>query len=104
MSHNSKAIYQRYMGWYDANPANLNPLPPEPPRTHYVEAMGGAGRGARQGRRGHRRRRVSLGGDAAEPRRLRRPENDKAAREQLAGVYTQLGYRKPKPVRGATSI
>ena len=28
MSHNSKAIYQRYIGWYDANPANLNPLPP----------------------------------------------------------------------------
>ena len=28
MSHNSKAIYQRYIGWYDANPANLNALPP----------------------------------------------------------------------------
>ena len=27
-SHNAKAIYQRYLGWYDANPANLNPLPP----------------------------------------------------------------------------
>ena len=29
MSHNSKAIYQRYLGWYDANPAHLNQLPPE---------------------------------------------------------------------------
>ena len=27
-SHNAKAVYQRYLGWYDANPANLNPLPP----------------------------------------------------------------------------
>lgn len=30
MSHDSKAVYQRYMGWYDANPARLSPLPPEP--------------------------------------------------------------------------
>ncbi|MGH2634352.1 MAG: alkyl sulfatase dimerization domain-containing protein, partial [Tepidiformaceae bacterium] len=37
-----KAVYQRYMGWYDANPANLNPLPPEPAAQKYVAAMGGA--------------------------------------------------------------
>ena len=43
-SHNSKAIYQRYLGWYDANPANLNPLPPTERGKHYVEAMGGAER------------------------------------------------------------
>lgn len=43
-SHNSKAIYQRYLGWYDANPANLNPLPPTERGKHYVEAMGGADR------------------------------------------------------------
>jgi alkyl sulfatase BDS1-like metallo-beta-lactamase superfamily hydrolase len=42
MSHNAKAIYQRYLGWYDANPANLNPLPPEPASKKYVAAMGGA--------------------------------------------------------------
>ncbi|MFT3729684.1 MAG: alkyl sulfatase dimerization domain-containing protein [Terricaulis sp.] len=42
LSHNSKAIYQRYLGWYDANPANLNPLPPEPAAKKYVAAMGGA--------------------------------------------------------------
>lgn len=29
LSHNVKAVYQRYMGWYDANPVNLNPLTPE---------------------------------------------------------------------------
>lgn len=42
MSHNSKAIYQRYLGWYDANPAHLNALPPEPASKRYVAAMGGA--------------------------------------------------------------
>jgi alkyl sulfatase BDS1-like metallo-beta-lactamase superfamily hydrolase len=42
MSHNSKAVYQRYLGWYDANPANLDPLPPVERATKYVAYMGGA--------------------------------------------------------------
>ncbi|MCR5107106.1 MAG: MBL fold metallo-hydrolase [Lachnospiraceae bacterium] len=29
LSHNIKAVYQKYMGWYDANPVNLNPMSPE---------------------------------------------------------------------------
>ena len=41
VSHNVKAVYQRYMGWYDANPANLWPHPPEALATRYVAAMGG---------------------------------------------------------------
>jgi alkyl sulfatase BDS1-like metallo-beta-lactamase superfamily hydrolase len=41
MSHNAKAIYQRYLGWYDGNPAHLNPLPPEEANKRYVDAMGG---------------------------------------------------------------
>jgi alkyl sulfatase BDS1-like metallo-beta-lactamase superfamily hydrolase len=41
VSHNVKAIYQRYMGWYDANPANLWPHPPEGAAGRYVTAMGG---------------------------------------------------------------
>jgi len=27
LPHNAKAVSQKYLGWYDANPANLNPLP-----------------------------------------------------------------------------
>ena len=41
VSHNVKAIYQRYMGWYDANPANLWTHPPESVAERYVAAMGG---------------------------------------------------------------
>lgn len=41
-NHNSKAIYQFYIGWYDGNPANLYPLPPEEVGKKYVEFMGGA--------------------------------------------------------------
>ena len=43
LSHNSKAVYQKYLGWYDGNPANLNPLPPVEEARKYVEYMGGAG-------------------------------------------------------------
>ncbi|ETT25041.1 alkyl sulfatase [Rhodococcus aetherivorans] len=42
VSHNVKAIYQRYMGWYDGNPANLWAHPPVEAARRYVDAMGGA--------------------------------------------------------------
>ncbi|GGV09251.1 alkyl/aryl-sulfatase [Streptomyces spectabilis] len=41
MSHNLKAVYQRYMGWYDGNPAHLWELPPTTAGAAYVKAMGG---------------------------------------------------------------
>ena len=42
LSHNARAVYQKYMGWYDANPANLQPLPPVEAAQKAVEYMGGA--------------------------------------------------------------
>ena len=42
LKHNVKAIYQRYLGWYDANPAHLDLLPPVPAALKAVEYMGGA--------------------------------------------------------------
>ncbi|OBK28122.1 alkyl sulfatase [Mycobacterium sp. 1165196.3] len=44
VSHNVKAIYQRYMGWFDGNPGRLWPHPPEALAPRYVEAMGGIDR------------------------------------------------------------
>ncbi|HYO19019.1 MAG TPA: alkyl sulfatase dimerization domain-containing protein, partial [Dermatophilaceae bacterium] len=41
VSHNVKAIYQRYLGWYDGNPAHLWPHPPVEAARRYVDAMGG---------------------------------------------------------------
>jgi alkyl sulfatase BDS1-like metallo-beta-lactamase superfamily hydrolase len=91
MSHNSKAIYQRYLGWYDANPANLNPLPPEPAAKRYVEAMGGASSV------------LALAEKADAAGELRwaatllnhvvfSDEGNKTARERLAGIYTRLAF------------
>jgi len=42
VSHNAKAVYQRYLSWYDANPANLNQLPRREAGRKMVEYMGGA--------------------------------------------------------------
>jgi alkyl sulfatase BDS1-like metallo-beta-lactamase superfamily hydrolase len=41
ISHNVKAVYQRYMGWFDGNPAHLWPYPPEQAGHRYVDAIGG---------------------------------------------------------------
>jgi len=44
VSHNVKAVYQRYMGWFDGNPGRLWPHPPEALGPRYVEALGGIDR------------------------------------------------------------
>jgi alkyl sulfatase BDS1-like metallo-beta-lactamase superfamily hydrolase len=42
LSHNLRAVYNFYLGWYDSNPATLNPLPRRQSAERYVDAMGGA--------------------------------------------------------------
>lgn len=41
LKHNSRAVYQRYLGWYDGNPSDLDDLPPQEAAKKYVEYMGG---------------------------------------------------------------
>jgi alkyl sulfatase BDS1-like metallo-beta-lactamase superfamily hydrolase len=41
LNHNAKAIYQRYLGWFDGNPANLHPHPPVEAGKRYVDLAGG---------------------------------------------------------------
>lgn len=92
MSHNSKAVYQRYLGWYDANPANLWPLPPAAAATRYVEAMGGADavlvRAKTASDEGEYRWAATLLNHA-----VFADGANMAAREALAEVYTHLGYQ-----------
>lgn len=40
VSHNSKAVYEKYMGWYDANPVHLAELEPTEKAKKFVEYMG----------------------------------------------------------------
>ena len=44
VSHNAKAIYQHYIGWFDGHPANLHALPPQQAAQGYVALAGGAGK------------------------------------------------------------
>ncbi len=90
--HNVKAIYQRYLGWYDANPANLDPLPPVDAGKKYVEYMGGADAVIARARddfnQGHYRWVV----EALKHVVFSDPANAKA-RELQADAYEQLSYQ-----------
>ena len=90
-SHNSKAVYQAYFGWYDANPANLNPLPPEAAAEKYVRAMGGESAVLEQAQQA-----VSEGEYrwAAELlNHLVFANRSEEAKQLLAEAYTQLAYQ-----------
>ncbi|MEV0850239.1 alkyl sulfatase dimerization domain-containing protein [Streptomyces sp. NPDC049954] len=50
VSHNTKAVYQRYLGWFDGNPAHLWEHPPAEAARRYVEFMGGADEVVRRAR------------------------------------------------------
>lgn len=91
MSHNSKAVYQRYLGWYSGNPADLNPWPPEQLGQHYVDALGGPERVAALARTAH------AGGDYRWAATLLdhlvfSGKADAPAKALLADSYRQMGY------------
>jgi len=91
MSHNSKAIYQRYMGWYDANPANLNPLPPEAAAKRYVEAMGGADAVIAMAEKAIKAGEIRWAATLLN-HLVFSDDSNRAARDMLAGVYTQMAH------------
>lgn len=89
--HNVKAIYQKYLGWYDANPANLDPLPPIEAGRKFVEYMGGA-----EAILGRAHKDFELGefrfvAQALSHLVFAEPDNQ-AARALLADTFEQLGY------------
>jgi alkyl sulfatase BDS1-like metallo-beta-lactamase superfamily hydrolase len=91
VSHNVKAVYQRYMGWYDGNPANLWPHPPEEAATRYVAAMGGRDGAVEVVRQafddGDYRWAAEVGKHL-----VFADEGDAEARELLAKAFEQLGF------------
>jgi alkyl sulfatase BDS1-like metallo-beta-lactamase superfamily hydrolase len=89
--HNVKAIYQKYLGWYDANPVHLDPLPPVEAGKKYVEYMGGAdailARAAKDFEKGEFR----FVAQAVSHLVFAEPDNQ-SARALLADSFEQLGY------------
>ena len=90
--HNSKAVYQWYFGWYDANPANLDPLPPAEEGAKYVEFMGGASAVLTKAQASFDAGDYRWAATVLDHLVFAEPDNE-AARELLARSYDQLGYR-----------
>jgi alkyl sulfatase BDS1-like metallo-beta-lactamase superfamily hydrolase len=92
VSHNSKAVYQRYLGWFDANPANLNPHPPVQSAIRYVEYMGGAAAVLERARRDFEAGDYRWVTQVVNHVVFAEPGNSEA-RELQAAALEQLGYQ-----------
>jgi alkyl sulfatase BDS1-like metallo-beta-lactamase superfamily hydrolase len=92
LSHNAKAIYQRYIGWYDGNPANLQPLPPVERAVKMVEYMGGAAAALTKARADFARGEYRWVAEIANAIVFSDPKNADA-RALCADAFEQLGYQ-----------
>ena len=92
MMHNSRAVYQRYMGWYDGNPANLNPLPPAEEGARFVRAMGGEDRVLAEGQRAFDEGDYRWAARVLNNLVFANPQNT-AARQLLARTHRQMAYQ-----------
>jgi alkyl sulfatase BDS1-like metallo-beta-lactamase superfamily hydrolase len=90
--HNSKAVYQRYLSWYDGNPANLNKLPPVEVGQRYVALAGGADKVIAAGREALNSGDYRWGAELVNHLVFADPTNTEA-RALQADLLEQLGYQ-----------
>lgn len=94
--HNSRGVVQRYLGFWDGNPATLIPLSPSDSAPLYVEMMGGAERIVDRGRQLHDEGRYMLAQEIVNKLVQAEPENQ-TAKDLLADIFEQLGYQQENP-------
>jgi alkyl sulfatase BDS1-like metallo-beta-lactamase superfamily hydrolase len=92
LRHNSRAVYQRYMGWYDGNPSSLDNLPPEMAAKKYVEYMGGEAEIMKKSRADFDKGEYRWVAEAMKHVVFANPGNADA-KNLLADTYEQLGYQ-----------
>jgi alkyl sulfatase BDS1-like metallo-beta-lactamase superfamily hydrolase len=92
LRHNSRAVYQRYMGWYDANPSSLDNLPPEMAAKKYVEYMGGEAEIMKKSRADFNKGEYRWVAEAMKHVVFANPGSTEA-KNLLADTYEQLGYQ-----------
>src|SRR4029453_13787293 len=97
LAHNTKAVYQKYLGWYDANPANLDPLPPAESAQRYVEYMGGANAVMERARADFKKGNYRWVAEVANQLVFADPSNMEA-RALAADALEQLGYQSESGV------
>lgn len=89
--HNVKAVYQGYLGWFDANPANLDALPPLDAARRYVELAGGAGAAVAAAQKAFDAGDFRWAAELLKHVVYAEPRNA-AAKELLARSFEQMGY------------
>jgi alkyl sulfatase BDS1-like metallo-beta-lactamase superfamily hydrolase len=91
VSHNVKAVYQRYLGWYDGNPAHLWQHPPEAAAARYTRILGGVDATVARAREFADAGDLRFAAELASHAVFADPSSD-AAKTLLAEVFTRLGY------------
>lgn len=92
VSHNAKAQYQLYFGWFDGNPSNLNPLSPTESGKNYVAFMGGADQVIKKSMESYNKGEYRWVAEVMKNLVFAEPKNQQA-RFLLADAYEQLGYQ-----------
>jgi alkyl sulfatase BDS1-like metallo-beta-lactamase superfamily hydrolase len=92
VNHNAKAVYQRYLGWYDGNPANLHPLPPEEAAKRYLQYMGSSQSVIARARQAYKEGDYRWVAQIMNHVVFAEPDN-REARELEADALEQLGYQ-----------
>ena len=94
--HNSRAVINRYLGYWDANPATLIPLSPKDSAPLYVEMMGGSDKIIKKGQELYGQGKYHHAVEILNKLVFAEPENQ-PAKDLLADVYEQIGYQKESP-------
>ncbi|GAA1054305.1 alkyl/aryl-sulfatase [Dietzia natronolimnaea] len=92
VSHNAKAVYQRYLGWFDGNPAALDPLPPEESAHRAVRYMSGVDAVVARARDDFASGDYRWVAEVVSRAVFAEPEHAEA-RQLLADTFDQLGYQ-----------
>ena len=93
VENNSRAVINRFLGYFDGNPANIIPLSPKDSAPLYVEMMGGAEKILAKGKELHDQGRYRLAQEILDKLVQADPGN-RAAKDLLADVFEQLGYQQ----------
>lgn len=96
VEHNSRAVINRYLGYWDANPATLIPLSPADSAPLYVEMMGGADPIIARGRELYEAGEYKLAQEILNKLVYAEPQNQEA-KDLLADVFEQIGYQQESP-------
>lgn len=91
VKHNSKAVYQYYMGWFDANPANLDNLPPVEAAQRYIKLAGGEAQLLTSAQKAYDQADYRWAAELLKHALYNNP-NSQTARILQAKTFSQLGY------------